>query len=190
MAGGRGIFLDRVKSCSYDERHLLPLELMLLLPVVLVAPLLVLINSRGDLLQHSEDPRLYAIHYKTSLQFCALVTIISLPLFSGSRSQEWTPGPMLVSVTVCPLLYPHSCPDISDGIVSVFFLSRKEKAAGLIIIKSADCRRPCSLLAVKCFAKTRTVISYQVGPYFDRISGCDDSQLFKQNSFAWQICTD
>ena len=46
------------------------------------------------------------------------------------------------------------------------------------------------MLAVKCFAKTRTVISYQGGPYFDRISGCDDSQLLKQNSFAWQICTD
>ena len=46
------------------------------------------------------------------------------------------------------------------------------------------------MLAVKCFAKTRTVISYQSGPYFDRISGCDDSQLLKQNSFAWQICTD
>ena len=71
-----------------------------------------------------------------------------------------------------------------------FSLFERRREVGLIIIKTADCRRPYSLLAVKCFAKTRTVISYQSGPYFDRISGCDDGQLLKQNSFAWQICTD
>ena len=63
------IFLDRVKSYSYDERHLLPLELVLLLLVVLLAPLLVLINGRGDLLEHPEHPRLQTIHYKKSLQY-------------------------------------------------------------------------------------------------------------------------
>ena len=155
MAGGRGIFLGRVKSCSYDERHLLPLELMLLLPVVLVAPLLVLINGRGDLLQHSEDPRLHAIHYKTSLQFCAPITIISLPLFSGSRSQEWTPGPMLVSVTVCPLLYPHSCPDISDGIVSVFFLSRKEKSGGINYYQKCGLQEALLIACREMFCKDK-----------------------------------
>ena len=118
-----GIFLDRVKSCSYDERNLLPLQLVLLLPVVLVAPLLVLINGRGDFLQHPEHPRLHAVHYKNVCPVCNCVTnvtIMSLPLFSGSRSQEWT----LLSVTVCPLLYPHSCPGISIGI---FLYSKGEE---------------------------------------------------------------
>ena len=59
---GKKIVLDRVRSRSYDERHLLPLELVLLLPVVLLAPLLVLVNGRGDLLQHPENPRLHAVH--------------------------------------------------------------------------------------------------------------------------------
>ena len=63
MAGEK-IVLDRVRSRSYDERHLLPLELVLLLPVVLLAPLLVLVNGRGDLLQHPENPRLHAVHWK------------------------------------------------------------------------------------------------------------------------------
>ena len=49
-------------------------------------------NTRGSTL--STTKRL------SSVQLCHDVTIMSLPLFSGSRSQEWT----LLSVTVCPLL--------------------------------------------------------------------------------------
>ena len=124
------IFLDRVKSCSYDERHLLPLQLVLLLLVVLVAPLLVLINGRGDFLQHPKYPRLHTVHYKASLHLCTCLTIMTLPLFSGRRSHEWTPGPRLLSVMVCPFVYPHSCPGISNGIVSVF-LCPKEKGGGI-----------------------------------------------------------
>lgn len=100
-----------------------------------------------------------SLHY-----FLYFFTIMILPLFSGSRSHEWMSGPRLLSVTVCPLLYPHSCPDISNGILYRYFSSpSKGERGGINYYQNCGLQEACSLLAVKCFAKTRTVISYQSG---------------------------
>ena len=96
-------------------------------------------NTRGSTL--STTKRL------SSVQLCHDVTIMSLPLFSGSRSQEWT----LLSVTVCPLLYPHSCPVL----VSVFFFIRKEKRGGINYYQNCGLQEALLIACREMFCKDK-----------------------------------